>query len=394
MALKKLRGLKVGRLLVIIMIFAIPIFFYLLIIGSLRGWFAEPILEADMFVFLGTTGLKFLPYWLSWTLVWLGIPFFFSLPWWIFLFIDRNRVGETFDNMGRALRKVSLGLNIFYSINTLIIFVFFLLPFGSPAITVFASLGIIPWAIRKKTGAKLPWWVLIIPSLALAAFPIIISIGFYARYASIWGSIWSLWSGGAITGTLIAKFGMVHVLYGFGYSVAVGAVLAGFASFIYEGASQVDRNARKPKGLLYIVEFIVATGVFVTYMLLPVETDARKYTFIAIGALAIGIGLLEFIIRFFKKIKRTERDSVPIAAYVMLPIFIGVDFVRLGKFGADTTMIHSSVLTASLALACLVYFVLFVMAYSFAGETYKSRWSKGYGDDEDDDDDEDTSDED
>ena len=70
-------------------------------------------------------------------------------------------------------------------------------------------------------------------------------------------------------------------------------------------------------------------------------------------------------------------------------LFIAVDLVRL----SGTTEIRNAAITAAQGLVCIVYLVLFLMAYSFAGETYKSRWSKGYGDDEDDDD-EDTSDED
>ncbi len=69
------------------------------------------------------------------------------------------------------------------------------------------------------------------------------------------------------------------ILYGFGYSVAVGAVVAGFASFIYEGASQVDRFSDRPKGLLYIMEFVVATGVFLIYMLIDVEKTYRNTIF-------------------------------------------------------------------------------------------------------------------
>ncbi len=390
MALKKLQGLKVGRLIVLILLFAIPAFFILLVVGSLTevGWFDPPIITWEMFSYIGKTSIPFLPEGFAKFVVWFGVPFFFSMPWVTFLFIDKDRIGETFDNMGRALRKVSIGLNLFYSVNALFIFVFFILPFGSPIITVFAAFGLVPWLVKKKTGAQLPWWISIIPGLILGAIPVILAIGFCAQYGQVWGNIWTIWTGGATTGTLLERFGWIHVLYGFGYSVAVGAVFAGFASFIYEGASQVDRFSKRPKGFLYIVEFLVAIGIFLLYMLLDVESLNRNIIFWIISGVSVGLGVLEFILRFFKKTRRSDRDNVPFGAYIMLPIFIAVDFIRSGNL----ENIRNHALTVALALACVVYLILFILAYSFAGETYPSRWSKGR-DVDDDNGDDDSSDE-
>lgn len=372
MALKSLRGLKVGRLIVLILLIAIPLAFVMMVVGSELGWFG-PIISWQMFEFIGKPewGITFLPEGWAKFIVWFGCPVFFSLPWVVFLAIDRNRVGETFDNMGRALRKVSIGLNIFYSVNALFIFIFFILPFGSPLIAVFAAFGLVPWLVRKKTGARIPWWISIIPGLILGAIPVILAIGFIPNYGVVWSGIWSFWTGGATTGSIVAQHGLIHVLYGFGYSVAIGAVVAGFISFIYEGASQVDRFAKRPAGILYIVEFLVAAGIFILYMLLPMN-DTRDIVFYVISGLAISIGALEFLLRWFKSTKRSSRDNIPLGAYVMLPLFIGVDLIRTGKIGAY----RNHALTISLALACAIYFILFILAYSFAGETYPSRWSK------------------
>ncbi len=383
MAIKKLQGLKVGRLIVLILLIGIPLAFILMVVGSELGWFG-PILTWEMFTYIGTTDIAFLPEGWAKFFVWFGAPVFFSIPWVTFLFIDKDRVGETFDNMGRALRRVSIGLNIFYSMNTIFIFIFFILPFGSPAIAVFAAFGLVPWLVKKKTEVKMPWWIAIIPGLILAAIPIVLSIGYYANYAQVWSGIWNTWTGAGegVGDTLLEQFGMIHYLYGFGYSVAIGAVVAGFFSFIYEGASQVDRHSQRPKGFLYIVEFAVGAGILALYLALPMN-DTRDIVFYVISGIAISVGVLEFLLRWFKKVKRTDRNNVPIGAYVMLPLFIGVDLIRTGKVGA----IRNHALTVALALVCVIYLILFIMAYSFAGDAYPSRWSKSGEDDDDDDDD-------
>jgi len=385
MALKKLKGLIWGRLITLVLIIAIPLFFALLVAGSspALGWFDPPIITWEDFRYLNPAKtIPFLPEVWAKVFVYGFIPVFFSMPWVVFLVVDANRVAETFENMGRAMRKVSLGLNIFYSINALFMFVFFILPFGSPIIGVVASFGLIPWIIKKKTGRRLPFWLTFIPSLLLAAIPVVLAIGFCANYGVVWTNLWSFWSGSGTPGTMLSEYGFVHYIYGFGYSVAVGAILAGFVSFIYEGASQVDRTTTKPKGILYIAEFLIAMAVYLAYILIPMNLSYRDIIFYVISGVAIFVGLLEFLLRFFKKTKRRNRDNVPIGAYIMLPIFIAVDLIRT----AGTIEVRNAALTAALALACVVYLVLFLLAYSFAGETYPSRWSRDRDRDDDDDD--------
>ena len=60
MALKKLQGLKVGRLIVLILLFAIPAFFILLVVGSLTavGWFDPAIITWEMFTVIKVYTIK------------------------------------------------------------------------------------------------------------------------------------------------------------------------------------------------------------------------------------------------------------------------------------------------------------------------------------------------
>lgn len=379
MALKKLEGMIWGRFVTLVLLIAIPLFYVLLVVGSLPAlaWFDPAIITYLDFTRLGPVhwGIPFLSVTWAKVFVYGFLPVFFSLPWVVFLFIDRNRVAETFENMGRAMRKVSLGLNLFYSVSALIVFIFFVLPFGSPIIVVFASFGLIPWAIKKKTGRTLPWWILLVPSLLLGAIPTVLAVGFCTNYGEIWTNLWSFWSGvgtNIIGATTLQQLGFVHYMWGFGYSVAIGAVFAGFTHFVYEGASYMDRFSKKPKGILYIVEFVVAAVVFTLYMVFPISTPAGEILFYVISGIAIFVGLAEFILRFFRKRRRSDRDNVPMGALVMVPLFVAVDLVRI----AGTTAIRNAAITAALALVCVVYLGIFLLAYSVAGEDYPSRWSK------------------
>jgi hypothetical protein len=381
MALKKLEGMIWGRFVTLVLLITIPLFYVLLVVGSIPAiaWFNPPIITYLDFTHLGPEhwGIPFLSVTWAKVFVYGFLPVFFSLPWVVFLFIDRNRVAETFENMGRAMRKVSLGLNLFYSVSALIVFIFFVLPFGSPIIGVFASFGLIPWVIKKKTGKMLPWWIMLIPSLLLSAIPIVLAVGFCTNYGIIWNNLWTFWSGIGDAGiNVLQQLGFVHYMWGFGYSVAIGAVFAGFTHFVYEGASYMDRNTTKPKGILYIVEFIVAAVIFTLYMVFPVNTQTGKIMFFVISGIAIFVGISEFILRFFRKRRRSDSDNVPLGALVMLPLFVAVDLVRLAGTGAEGIAIRNAAITAALALVCVVYIALFLFAYSVAGEDYPSRWSK------------------
>ncbi|MHA1245016.1 MAG: hypothetical protein ACTSP7_10640, partial [Candidatus Heimdallarchaeota archaeon] len=196
-------------------------------------------------------------------------------------------------------------------------------------------------------------------------------------------NLWTFWSGIGDAGvTVLQQLGFVHYMWGFGYAVAIGAVFAGFASFVYEGASYMDRFTKKPKGFLYIVEFLVAAVVFALYMIFPVNQPIGRIMFYILSGIAVFVGITEFILRFFRKRRRSDEDNVPIGAYVMVPLFIAVDLVRLAGTGAEGIAIRNAAITAALALVCIVYLVLFLMAYSYAGEAYPSRWTKDGDDDE------------
>ncbi|MHA1125163.1 MAG: hypothetical protein ACTSO7_09675 [Candidatus Heimdallarchaeota archaeon] len=394
MALKKLKGMIWGRFITLVLLIAIPLFYVLLVVGSAPAiaWFNPPIITYKNFMFLGPEwwAIKFF------NIVWAKIfvygllPLFFSLPFLVFMIVDINRVAETFQNIGRAMRKVSLGLGLFYSMCAVIFFFFFILPFGSPIIGVVASFGLIPWVINKKTGRKLPWWLALLLSLPLATIPVILAVGFCTNYAVVWSGLWTFWSGvGSAGATVLQQLGFAHFMWGFGYSVAIGAVFAGFASFVYEGASYMDRHTRKPKGLLYIVEFVVAAVIFALYIIFPVSGNAGRIMFFIISGIAVFVGISEFILRIFRKRRRRDRDNVPIGALVMVPLFIAVDLVRLAGVGPEAIEIRNAAITVALALVCIVYMVLFIMAYSYAGEAYPSRWSRDSddGDDEGSDDD-------
>ncbi|TFF84795.1 hypothetical protein EU523_01180 [Candidatus Heimdallarchaeota archaeon] len=359
MALKKLKGIKVGRLIVLVLLIAIPVFFFVLIDGF---HFITWDQYYNVMPFLGEGFCKFL--------VWFLAPITFSLPWCAFLYLDRNRVAETFDNMGRALGKVSTGLNIFYSVNALFIFVFFILTLGSPAIAVLAAFGLVPWLIRSRGGRRVPFWITAIPGILLAIVPAFISVGFYWNYGPVVDNIWLTWRGTGQPGPLLEQEGWVYVLYGFGYSVAIGAVIAGFISFVMEGASEVDPYTKRPKWLVYIIEFVTAIGLFLLYIMLDPNSPARRTTFLVISIIAVTLSVLEFVLRWRKNLKRSKSEKIPIAAYIIMPLFIAVDLVRTGK----VEFFRSYSFTAALAIACIIYFIIFILAYSYAGEEYPSEW--------------------
>ena len=122
-------------------------------------------------------------------------------------------------------------------------------------------------------------------------------------------------------------------MWGFGYAVAIGAVFAGFANFVYEGASYMDRFTKKPKGILYIVEFLVAAAVFTLYMVFPVSERTGEIMFYVISGVAIFVGIMEFLLRFFRKRRRTDRDNVPFGAYVMVPLVLVLTWVASSATG-------------------------------------------------------------
>lgn len=109
------------------------------------------------------------------------MPVAFAFPWILFVYIFRERTINASDIMNRKGNLIPLRWRMLYGFNTLIILAFFIFPFISPPLAIFAAL-VLAYRIvhysdkiwEKSQGARLGYTLILF--LLLAAVPVYLTI--------------------------------------------------------------------------------------------------------------------------------------------------------------------------------------------------------------------------
>ncbi len=324
-----LEDIHVGRLLVLIQVIAIPVYFFILIF---TGGYST--------IFLLDSLIDITPE-EKWILVDVVSPLLFALPWIIATIWRANRIADAYEYMGIALGKVRIDTKLFYGINAVYILGFIVLPALSPAITVLFFLFGLPYILGKKYKSNAMATLGFLIGFVLAIFPTILAISFYINYSLILDLLITSWNSN------------LNLLYGIGICLADAMVFGNFIYFIYEGAAQVDPYKEIPVMKIHLLK-IVLFGVFLLIFLNTINDPTQPIYFI--NLIAIILGLFEAIVR---KIKDLEKDDTGAGSYIMILLFMAVNFLRTYYVAAQTIVIVG---------AALIFIGLFILAYDYAGE--------------------------
>ncbi|MEE9410519.1 MAG: hypothetical protein V3V41_06295 [Candidatus Heimdallarchaeota archaeon] len=333
----ELRGLMVNRLIVLLQIFIFPAYFYL--------WtFLGPMKDMSLakFFFWRESGTS--PFSPTAELVILKVltPLIFALPFTLVSLVKANRIANSYELMWRALGKVRIDTKLFYMVNAVFCLFFFILPFGSPIIAVFGAffavkLILYAFGVKKQVPALL----IVIPGLFLAAIPLMVTIAFYASYSEIIVQIWDNW-------TIYSE-----IFYGIVLCLACAIAIGNFFMFLREGASQVSYVKPVEQRIGFIFKIILFGGILLLFLFVA-RKDTSHLSMFIINGIAVGLSVLETIIRWRKK---SSRDNGGGGGALMVPIFIAVNFIA--KY-------RESFITVVVALSACIFFVLFILAYRYA----------------------------
>ncbi len=126
------------------------------------------------------------------------IPVIFAFPWILFVYIFRERTLNASDIMNAKGNLIPLRWRMLYSFNTLIILAFFIFPFISPPLAIFAAL-ILAYRIvhrsdsiwQKSQGARMGYTLILFILLAIG--PIYFTIIWFQYFIAISGIIFTAW---------------------------------------------------------------------------------------------------------------------------------------------------------------------------------------------------------
>jgi len=176
---RKIKGIIVSRLIVLVSIFLVPILIF--IIFSLVPFHLTWADEQTQFILLQIL-----------------IPLVFSISWVYFLLIFANRTASSIDMMDKTIGVVPLRLKFFYGLNALFVLLIFIYPLITPIISVLAFASLAwrlttfrreEWDTQSKTSLLTKIAIIIAIILPVVCgiiiLPEIITLSIY-----LWSNIW------------------------------------------------------------------------------------------------------------------------------------------------------------------------------------------------------------
>ena len=126
------------------------------------------------------------------------VPLAFAFPWILFVYIFRERTINASEIMNAKGNLIPLRWRMLYSFNTLIILTFFIFPFISPPLAVFAALVLAYRLVhrseniwQKSHGARIGYSLVLF--ILLASVPIYLTIIWFQYFIAIAGVIFLSW---------------------------------------------------------------------------------------------------------------------------------------------------------------------------------------------------------
>lgn len=344
---RRIGGVLAVRLLVVICAIGLPIYFALLFAISPFKIYQYPfpidpmLVNFPLFQFI-TQASQFLNG-TDFLMNYVVAPIFFSLPWLLFIVINRTRLANTFSVMNSSTTIIPLRYRMFYGFNTLIVIMFFILPVISPILGIFAGIILAgrlvtmsDWVWKASRSTRIVYTALLV--LMICPLPVYAAWIFYNGqiFALMANWIWGIW-----TNVMIMVYVIAMCIVD---SLAIGSVIW----LIFAGAGEFEaqtygvKMTEVPYRLLAIFQFIVflvLAYLTLPYIYFPGISPSGYLTwggdpellFNYINYACLGIFGLVFLICLIKGLQRNGGFNPSLIGFFFAGAFLGVDYFT-GRF--------------------------------------------------------------
>ncbi|NHI94269.1 MAG: hypothetical protein EAX96_17390 [Candidatus Lokiarchaeota archaeon] len=308
------KGIYLHRLLTLFLIIIAPIYFFILLnYVWIRTPFIIPFFE---YYLPGSSEII-----IKWVM-----PITFTVPWWIFLILYRNKFANSFVEMKERFVIIPKRWIVFYGVNGLLVISLLFIPFITPTLLII-TVGLLTHDIYLLTLSEREgrgkYFGFIIILILLEIFPIIFQLSFIDRYIFFWNEIFAIW--------------MLFIPYLFKITILMADALefGGIIWLIYAGAIEFERDSgltvttEVPETRIKIFQFIlfiIFGSIWIISLLFPIYPFLSEILFfIDVSALTVGVIIL------FISIKRgisREVSTSPFIGYVFMLGFLVLEVVQ------------------------------------------------------------------
>ena len=352
------RGVDFMRLLVVIIFIITPIYFILLIYfvnssGAL-------VLNMEPFLSIGADITYYVIY-----------PLCFSFTWWIFIYLLRNKIANSYDHIKKETSPIPTRWLIFYGVNAFVMLAFFIIPFISSIMAIFGFF-VLGWNILVRSDwsfergkAHIICYGIIIFGLFLT-FPILVQIEFWNDYTAFWNQIWLAWQA------------YVPYIYSFSIVIVNALTIGSIIYLVYSGASEFERGAygttydKAPRRAIVLLEIILFVIFTIIWWLSIATGGVFSWIYTIISLFCLAIAVLIFLISLFRS--RTTGISPSILGYIFTVLFMGIEGYRIVttvlNYGIDaifsSTGYPQELMTTTILVASIIFIFVFLVAVARA----------------------------
>lgn len=347
---RRIGGVLAVRLLVVICAVALPIYFAFLFAVSPYKMYKYPfqiyplLVNNPIYQFV-TQVLQFiLPFsFVDGLMNYVVAPILFSLPWLLFIVINRTRLANTFSKMNSSTTVIPLRYRIFYGFTSLIVILFFVLPTISPILSIFAGIILAgrivtmsDWVWKAGRNTRIIYGALI--ALMVCPLPIYAAYIFYSGqiFVLLANWIWSIW-----TNVMIMVYSIAMCIVD---SLAIGSIIwlvfAGAGEF--EAQTYGSKMTEVPYKLIAIFQiavFLVLAYFTLPYIYFPGLSSSGYITwggnpellFRYINYICLGIFGVVTLIMLIRGSQKRLGFNPSLVGFILAGAFIGVDYLT-GKY--------------------------------------------------------------
>ncbi len=292
--------LLIGRLVVLIQIIALPLYF----IGIFWTILPDPDINLITNPIYELIIAKILA------------PIFLLFPWFIFSIVHRYRLADTYSYAGETIIRMPTVMRIFYTLNFVLALCFFVLPILSPVLAIFSGwflYGLLTNESQGELNEKTIPKPRILVTLLLMPIPLLIALSYRTYIGSLISYLNNYW------------ISHLDQIYTSGVNLAAAAAIGGFLYLVYEGAQQIDRYVKIPLKLITLISL----AIFVTAEALFIQTGWQTSIGLQVfHILGLGVGLVTFVIRAVRGLRQQSTSETSLTTLALVLPFILLEILR------------------------------------------------------------------
>ncbi len=341
----RIGGVLLSRLLLFLLVVFIPLYFLLLFILSPVKLLPYPFSDIVIFnypvlhVFLQSFEAE--NPWMV-TVNYFLIPLFFSLPWFLFIVLSRERLLKTFEVLDNTTTIVPLRYRIFYGFNTLLLFCFFVLPTLSPVLSILAGVILAGRALNTsrwfwRQGRVVRGITALTVFTLICGIPVYLAALYYLEGIHVFFANW-LWDSWVNNMVVTYTLSMCIV-----DALALGSVIW----LIFAGAAEFEAKTfgvaiTKPPyraiALFEAAAFLLLAYVGLPYIYIPgwppyyvVWGSNPRFLYDYVNYVCLGIISLVTLICMVRGVRRGRGVNPSLIGLLIAGGFLGVDMVTGGQ---------------------------------------------------------------